>query len=647
VYLLKNNFHKLRQNKRLSMQDNFLFIDVESNINKTEKNKQVLTFKMCCAIFWKRSTNFLKKFPYYSIDSFWNVFEFYVEYLKYQNAKQLIMFAHNIEFDLRQLNGYENLFKRDWELVSHYIKGSVYIFIFSKNDFLLHVWSTTNYVKKPLKSIGDTLNLPKLDINFEKDSDEELEVYCMRDTEIIYLFIKQLVEFLQDNDLSRLKATAGALSLNIFKHKFYNDERSPIFIHDWKKTVLLERESYKGGITDCFQLGEKQETYKLDINSMYPKSMRDCRLPSKLIAWVHESNRSQKELFHIYRRFKDLYGIIAKVIVNIPKKYAYIMHDYGLGKSSFCYGENMEITVCSPELNFIEKYGKIIKIKQLAIYRMKRIFRKFVKFFYKLRLYYKQIGNDIYVEFCKLILNTLYGKFGQKATVSKMLTKDDKSIIKYQEAIMVMIKRRKEILEITDKDLENNIIYLGTIINVCELYLIDKKLYFIQQTSENSRDSFVAISSFITSYSRMMLVDYILKAKRKNVFYTDTDSLFVNQEGYNNLLEDIDTSELGKLKLEETGSCIIYAPKFYDFNSYRKIKGVRQKNSILLEETDTHVIYQVEQWERSKASFKDNNVEQQVIVNVRKKVKKLYTKGNVDQNGIVKPYSITEIKAIE
>ena len=141
----------------------------------------------------------------------------------------------------------------------------------------------------------------------------------------------------------------------------------------------------------------------------------------------------------------------------------------------------------------------------------------------------------------------------------------------------------------------------------------------------------------------MMLINYILKAKRENVYYSDTDSLFVNKIGYNNLLRDIDEFKLGKLKLEETGSCIIYAPKFYDFNEYRKVKGIKQKNSILLEENDERVLYQVEQWQRAKSALKEMDYQEQVIARVKKQARKYYDKGVVDDKGFVYPFSIEQI----
>lgn len=646
---MDHNFHQFRKNSRLNMQDNFIFIDTESHINKIDDKTQELTFKLGCGIFWKRSIDRVLKETYNDISSFWNDVDGFmsdnliIDYPK--KTTNCIMFAHNMEFDFRQLNGYQELFKRGWNLESHYIKSKVFILIWKKENKILHVWSTTNYVGKPLESLGKSVNLPKLEIDFNKDSDDKLETYCMRDTEIIYVFIRQLIEFLVDQDLSRLKATAGALSLNIFRHSFYKDKLKPIFIHDWKQAIRLERESYHGGITECFKLGYTDESYKLDINSMYPSIMKNEFLPTKLIAYLHEGKRSNKELMSIYNKFKGMFGIIANVTVNIPKKFAYILNDFGLGKTSFAYGKNINLTLCSPELNFIEKHGKIVKIHEINVYLIKRIFRKFVRYFYGLRKQYKIDKNEVYIEFCKIILNTLYGKFGQRKVIYTPVTKETEFAVKYSELIMLMINRTKEVFSITNDDFINNIYYLGSILNECELYLINGKLHMIKQTYENSKDSFVAISSFITSHARMMLVDYILKAKRKNVFYTDTDSLFTSKEGFNNLKNYVNEYDLGKLKIEGVGYCNIFAPKFYDFKDERKAKGIRKKGSIIITENTKRVVYHVEQWEKSKTALKVGNFDRQIIRIVRKQINKIYDKGRIVDNVVI-PFSIREIRKI-
>ena len=556
------------------------------------------------------------------------------------------MFAHNTQFDFKILNGFEYLLRNEWNLKSFYVKNKVFILVFekeitSKLKYTLHIWDTMNFVNKKLEQLGKSINLPKLEIDFNNTDIKSLEIYCKRDTEIIYLFIRKLVKFLEINDLSRIKATAGSLSLNIFRHKFYKPEQenTKIYIHDWKKAINLERKSYKGGITDNFKVGTFNDIYKLDVNSEYPYIMKTYSLPTKLLFYSHESLLSQKELFTLYNKSKEIgYGIIAKVSIEIAKNSAYILHKFD-SKSIFAYGK-FKTTLCLPELLFIENEinCRILHIHEISIYKMEKIFKEFIEFFYKERLKNKRNGNSVYVEFTKLIMNTLYGKFGQKDIIYKELNINDDFIKDYSEIIKLMILKKKHLLS------NNFIIYLGTIINECEVYIINKRLFILKHLETNSKDSFVAISSFITSYARMLLVKYLKIAKRENVYYVDTDSLFINREGYE-LLENegcINENELGMLKVEGFGTTTLYAPKFYDFNDSRKCKGIK-KDSKLLIENEKIAKYEIYQWQKLKADLKEGIKNIQLIHTTTKTINKIYDKGKLDDFGNVIPFHVSEI----
>ncbi len=560
------------------------------------------------------------------------------------------MFAHNSQFDFKMLNGFKQLISRNWNLKSHYVKSKTFILIFTKTfidgkKITLHIWDTMNYVPEKLENIGISVGFPKLHVEFDKVSDKELEIYCKRDTEIIYQFIKKLIEFLELNDLSRLKATSGSLSFNTFRHKFYNptkENKEQIYIHDWKQAIRLERESYKGGITDCFKIGTYENLEKLDINSEYPSIMEKKKLPVKLLFYSHETKYNQETLFRIYNESKRLgFGIIMNCTIELPKNNAYILNNFNTGKSLFAYGI-FNCSLCQPELEFVERYGKILSIHEISVYQMRNIFKDFVGFFYGLKNHYKKINDKINEKFCKLMLNTQYGKWGQRHIDTINLTLDNKFLIEFQEVIKLMIIKLKK--KNPNFNLSQDIAYLGSIVNEGEIYILNGKLQLLKQTTRNSKDSFVAISSFITSHARMLLIKYIKIAKRENVYYVDTDSIFVNRKGYKNLKREycINEFKLGKLKSEGFGVGTFYNPKFYDFNEVRKCKGVK-KDSVILFENKEKVKYETYLWNKFKSDMKEGFKPEQQIITSTKTISKFYDKGNVDDFGNVIPYSVMEI----
>lgn len=667
------NFHPLYHINSINKKTtNYIFLDTETKPILNENNVEVQDFKLGSAIYWNELTDETEIKPFYEITDFWNfVFEklkqIYKRVDKKDKRKQinLTLFAHNMEFDFNILKGYYYLTMNGFDLISMYIKNKVFILKFKKSGkggYCINVLSTTNYTPKSLAEIGKDIGYElKMDIDFTTASDEYLMEYCIRDTKIIYNFIKQLLLFLDKHDFSDLKATAGSMALSTFRHKFNNHkiDSERIDIHDWKQAIKLERNSYHGGITDCYQIGKFTEAYKLDINSMYPSVMKNSELPRTLLLSFHNDEQNYigvrdkliekeintenlKDCNDIFKYFmeQDNKVCIVEVIADIDKDDAYILNkfDENKGKTMFGYGNNLKLSLCEPEFMFIVKSSKshIKEINKINIYESSStLFTEYVNELYSLRKEYKKENNQLYVQFTKLLLNTLYGKFGQKKTEYKI---DDTPFLDDNSAVIeAMIESKKDLCE------RYRIVYLGKIIHSRCVYWLDGKILTIQETETNSENSLVAISSFITSYSRMMLVDFIQTAGKDNCYYSDTDSIICNKEGYENLLASdcIDEYQLGKLKVEGIGNCEIIAPKFYDFDNERKMKGIR-KNSKLISETDKKVIYEVQYWKHTKHTLANGLEGKQIIKTDKKELNKKYDKGIVLDNGFVEPKNFSE-----
>ena len=150
----------------------------------------------------------------------------------------------------------------------------------------------------------------------------------------------------------------------------------------------------------------------------------------------------------------------------------------------------------------------------------------------------------------KLILNSLYGKFGQK-----------------------------QIKDFRVLDLDE---FNGTLEELYSLvgdqYDEKNNKIIINETKEyDGKNVYPILASYVTTYARLLMYDYI---KGDDVIYTDTDSIFTKEQ----LKETSD--ELGEMK-EEDGSPFKYTyfvkPKFYYLIDQQekettKIKGVARAN---------------------------------------------------------------------
>jgi len=122
---------------------------------------------------------------------------------------------------------------------------------------------------------------------------------------------------------------------------------------------------------------------------------------------------------------------------------------------------------------------------------------------------------------------------------------------------------------------------------------------------------------------------------RKNVFYTDTDSLIVNQTGFRNLKPFLDNSKLGMLKLEYASKkLILRCPKDYETDFENHIKGITNS----AEQIDENTFVQT-QWQGLRGAIREGQTNRVVLKPIVKVLKRQYNKGIVTDSGYVEPYS--------
>jgi hypothetical protein len=618
----KGKYHILKPNDLLTMQKDFIFFDTESYSNKLNDLTEEHRLKMGYALYWNRINNTEEWLYFTKAAQFWDFVE-----EKAKDKSELLIYAHNTDFDFKMTNGLKELSYRKWNLKSYYMNGVIFSLTYKKAKTKLRIYDTVNYLPAKLEKIGESIGLKKMHVDFNKCTDEELRIYCKNDVKIIYLFIKKIIEFLNTYELSKLRATTSSIALNIFRHKFYDYEKTPIHIHANLKAIELERDSYHGAITDCFKIGTfNKKLAKYDINSMYPYQMFKHEYPIKLIYY---SQNSKENLKNMMLKYIKEYHIIAKCKIWLPKDKAYILTKIQKDKCGFLWG-GFTCSITTPEIEYILKHGKILDVFELAVYEKAFIFKEYVDFFFKKRWEFKDNKNHIFEQLCKLYSNGLYGKFGQHGS-NYTVVKDN---MPYDLGRYIIYE---------DKNTNGK---TKKVIDYILLHLGDKTVK-IEANDFNAYDGFVAIASLVTAYARMYLVELIEIVGRENVYYADTDSLIINDEVSYKLKDFIDNRKLGFLKFEGySNESKFIRPKWYIFNNETKSKGVK-KDAIVLSDDENELVITQNQWQRFNSSIKEKNTDRQIIKKITKHLNKHYDKGLVDKNGDVYPYNAQDIKLIK
>jgi len=593
--------HFLSKNTKCEAPSHFIFVDTETFNVEIESNKYEARLKMGVACYYR---NYKMRGKQY-IQEEWLEFTTTDEFNNWLLSKlydktNLWCFAHNMKFDFQVLGVAKFMMEHDFTTDIAVIDSPPFFIRYRNAKKAVMFICSMNYFVTSLKKLGESIGEAKLKMPVNDAPKEEWQKYNRQDVVVLKTAILLFIDFVKQHNLGNFQKTLASQAFSAYRHRFMNKS---IFIHSDESVLEMERNSYHGGRTECFFIGERKDNfYLLDVNSMYPAVMFDNEFPFQL-----QGTTENIDIITLKQLLK-VYCCVAQVEIqtNIPV-YPLVQDN----KIIFPIG-NFITYLTTPEIKFALENNHIKQIIKVAVYRKSKIFYNYVDELYKLRLQYKQQNNSAFEYMLKIMMNSLYGKFGQSG--KHWNTIDTFPDLKFEEWI--------------EKDIDTGEIkkyrkLLGTI-------------QIMQQESE-SRHSFPAIAAHVTAYSRILLWNYITLAGCKNVFYCDTDSLLVNSTGLNNLKPIINKYKLGALKLEKEFSYInIRSPKDYVFDKIVKIKGVR-KQAIKISENE----FQQDQFWGISHAWSQEIYDKQIIQVITKKLSRIYTKGIIKENGIVEPFHIS------
>jgi hypothetical protein len=272
------------------------------------------------------------------------------------------------------------------------------------------------------------------------------------------------------------------------------------------------RKAYFGGRTEIFKPihNTKQKLYEYDINSMYPYVMKAQEYPVG------------KGIF-TFQEIPNKLGVYEAEVLCPQSLHVPVLGILYNGKYCFPAGRfKGRWTSC--ELELARSKGYEVKILR-GVYWEKsaKIFEGYVDTLYSLRQ--QATKGSVQDIVCKLLLNSLYGRFA--------LNTDRENIT------LDMKEATKEYLTLKFGNVD------------IELFKKEVKL---------DTWTYSPWSVFVTSYARIHLYGFL----DTDLCYTDTDSLFTTQ------IKETST-ELGGLKLEnEYASAVFLLPKTYSLEGAKR-----------------------------------------------------------------------------
>lgn len=459
------------------------------------------------------------------------------DFIKFcQNKREnYILYFHNLKFDGEYIfsyllnNGYECIKdKKDRKdktfttLISD--TGQFYsieIFFETKNPKHINkvtIYDSLKILNFSVEQIAKDFNLPirKLELDYKTNreighilTEHEIE-YIKNDVEIMARALKIMF----DEDLTKMTIGSDALGNYKKMNKNFN-KYFPLIPYQIDKDI---RKSYKGGFTylnDCYKEKETGAGFVLDVNSLYPSVMMYEKLPFGDPLFFN--GQYEKDL--LYPLYIQTFSCIFKVkenkipTIQIKNNLSFIPNEYV--KSSD--GDIVTLTLTNIDLELFFEHYDVWEITYHSGWKFKAIkglFSQYIDYWSKQKIDAKKNKNDALYRISKLMLNSLYGKFGLNPDVrGKYPYLNEDGIVKYG-------------------------------------------MY-----PQEQRDAiYIPVASFITSYARrktittsQIIKEYTLNKYGKDLYvYSDTDSIHlleINEKELEDII-DIDDYKLGAWKLE-------------------------------------------------------------------------------------------------
>lgn len=593
---IERRYHRLWRNKGSKRPKAIVFLDAEAAIAKPAEWREEHSFRLAVVCLCEYSPEEgLQEQEWQEFTSEVALWDWVIEVA--QRYKKLQVVAHRMDYDARLCRAFSILPQAGWSPSYCIMSVSCTLFEFECDEHKIILLDNMNLWRGTLAQLGESVGLPKGNVDFENVSDEVLFPYCRRDVEILVRMWQEWFRFLDDHNLGTFAITSSGQAFNAYRHRFLQEK---ISVHNYAVALSLARDAYHGGRSECFSVGKLPpgQYYKLDVNALYPAMM----------AWYPQPRQLVKIIQNVTPEYLDIllrdYMAVAEVALE-TRKPLYTKEIAGRN----CYPTGRFLTVLTtPELQQALIDRAIKGVGRVVLYKGADLFSEYVNFFTALRLEYRASGRLPQAQMCKQLQNSLQAKFGQHGYKQEVI--GDAPLDKVAVRRWLDAESGRKCVDWT---------YGGKVIR--------------QYNEGEARNSLPSIPAHVAAYGRLYMWSLIEKAGDGHVHYMDTDSLIVDALGFDNLAGMIDPHRLGYLKLEGIARNVeILARKDYRFGDLRTVKGIKSDAVVLAPNL-------FEQWHFStiKYAFTAQDLDGVRLHKVKKELRYGRIAGTVEGNGRVRP----------
>src|SRR5260221_2647252 len=202
-----------------------------------------------------------------------------------------------------------------------------------------------------LSSVAASAGLQRLPMPAETASRASWEKSCMRDADITYRIVTELLDYIRSENLGNWQPTGAGMAYATWRHRFL---RHKVLVHAEETALEAERAAMHTGRAEAWRHGVLNRGIwtEVDMRDAYIRIAAECSMPVKL---KYNTGRLSNEQYATLRRD---YRVLGKCMVanTVPVVRAHV------GGRTLWPVATSETTLWRPELNLAMEEGASVRI---------------------------------------------------------------------------------------------------------------------------------------------------------------------------------------------------------------------------------------------------------------------------------------------
>jgi hypothetical protein len=436
--------------------------------------------------------------------------------------------------------------------------------------------------------------------------------------------VKEYVRLCKTYDLGSCQTTAASQAWYCYRRSHMLHQ---VTVNPMEKVLALEQAAYYGGRCECARIGRfRQKLYHLDVNSMYTSLGLFSLFPVRHCSTWMESDGTHPPLpSHMKVAIADV--TVRTLVPCLPAREGVKLNHDAVpmrrsGRERVIYPVGtFRTALAGEEIQLAYHEDLIQRWHRIQYYDAAPLMESWSKWAIRMRASLDQNGFRNLARCAKKIMNSLPGKWGQR--LKRWVDFDTKT------ALGRVVDDAEEWYQEWGKHPVNE--------EITPYRTIAGQTQY-QDREELAATSCPSIAAFWTAAGRVFLQGSIFHCGAEHVYYYDTDSMIVDQEGFSRMQQAgyVDQVYPGRWKLKETSDDVeILGIRRYRFGHRWCVAG---PYGGAIDGTGTpgeftaHEGFGAQLWHRS--------VGDAVEIKRQAKWRKEYHHGTVDKDGIVWPFFV-------